>query len=168
MSDINVVVLTGNLTRDPELKGTPNGSSVLNFGIASNRSVKGANGEWEDVPNFVDCTIFGKRADALEKYLTKGMKVTVEGELRYSSWTNKDGNKRSKLEVVAHNIVLPPRTKQPQQSYTPASMPQSKPAPAQQTQAYQQEQMPTYTPVPAYNAPQQAPAPDVYDEDIPF
>lgn len=165
MSDINVVVLTGNLTRDAELMATNGGASVLKFGIASNRSVKGANGEWEDVPNFIDCTIFGARAQSLSSILAKGMKVTIEGELRYSSWTDKNGNKRSKLEVVAHNIVLPPRSSQPASAQTYA---QSKPAPAQQTQTYQQEQMPTYAPAPAYNAPQQAPAPDVYDEDIPF
>lgn len=166
MSDINVVVLTGNLTRDAELKGTPGGSSVLNFGIASNRSVKDANGEWEDVPNFIGCTIFGKRADALEKYLTKGVKVTVEGELRYSPWTDKDGGRRSKLGVVVHNLILPPRTNK--QAYSNAGAQQSKPEQAQQTQAHQQQQTPNYASAAAYNAPQQAPAPDVYDEDIPF
>lgn len=165
MSDINVVVLTGNLTRDAELIVTNGGSSVLKFGIASNRSIKGANGEWEDVPNFIDCTIFGTRASALSSILAKGMKVTIEGELRYSSWTDKDGNKRSKLEVVAHNIVLPPRSNQ---SASAQPYAQSQPAPAQQTQTYQQEQIPAYAPAPAYNASQQAPADDVYDEDIPF
>ncbi|WP_068539461.1 single-stranded DNA-binding protein [Olegusella massiliensis] len=165
MSDINTVVLTGNLTRDAELMATNGGASVLKFGIASNRSVKGANGEWEDVPNFIDCTIFGARAQSLSSILAKGMKVTIEGELRYSSWTDKDGNKRSKLEVVCQNIVLPPRKSQPASAQPYA---QSKPAPAQQTQAHQQQQTPNYAPAPAYNAPQQAPAPDVYDEDIPF
>lgn len=165
MSDINVVVLTGNLTRDAELIATNGGSSVLKFGIASNRSVKQQNGSYSDVPNFIDCTIFGKRADALANVLTKGMKVSLEGELRYSSWIDKDGNNRSKLEVVAHNIVLPPRSSQPASAQPYA---QSKPEQAQQVQTYQQEQIPTYAPAPAYNAPQQAPAPDVYDEDIPF
>lgn len=166
MSDINVVVLTGNLTRDAELIATNGGSSVLKFGIASNRSIKGANGEWEDVPNFIDCTIFGTRASALSSILAKGMKVTIEGELRYSSWTDKDGNNRAKLEVVCQNIVLPPRTNK--QAYSNAGAQQNQPKQAQQAQTYQQEQIPTYTPAPAYNAPQQAPAPDVYDEDIPF
>ncbi|WP_298579401.1 single-stranded DNA-binding protein [uncultured Olegusella sp.] len=165
MSDINTVVLTGNLTRDPELKAAQSGASVLKFSIASNRSVKQQNGSYSDVPNFIDCTIFGARAQSLSSILAKGMKVTIEGELRYSSWTDKDGNKRSKLEVVAHNIVLPPRKSQPASAQPYA---QSKPAPAQQTQTYQQEQMPTYASAAAYNAPQQAPAPDVYDEDIPF
>ncbi len=183
MSDINIVVLTGNLTRDPELKATSSGSSVLDFGIASNRSTKNANGEWEDVPNFIDCTIFGKRADALEQYLAKGMKVTVEGELRYSSWTDKDGNKRSKLKVVANNVILPPRQKDSQPAYQqPAhAQPVYSQAPYQQPPAYQpttpaytppqQPPLPTYTstpPVAPYSAPQQPPAMGVYDEDIPF
>lgn len=168
MSDINVVVLTGNLTRDPELKGATS-ASVLKFSIASNRSVKQQNGSYSDVPNFIDCTIFGKRADALANVLTKGMKVSLEGELRYSSWTDKDGNNRAKLEVVCQNIVLPPRTNK--QAYSNAGAQQNQPKQAQQAQTYQQEQIPTYTPTtPAapYSAPQQAPAPDVYDEDIPF
>lgn len=168
MSDINTVVLTGNLTRDAELMATQGGASVLKFGIASNRSVKQQNGSYSDVPNFIDCTIFGARAQSLSSILAKGMKVSIEGELRYSSWTDKDGNKRSKLEVVCRNIVLPPRPKQQAPSQAPTGYAQSRPQPQQQTQTYQQEQMPTYTPAPAYNAPQQAPAPDVYDEDIPF
>ena len=166
MSDINTVVLTGNLTRDAELMATNGGASVLKFGIASNRSVKQQNGSYSDVPNFIDCTIFGARAQSLSSILAKGMKVTIEGELRYSSWTDKDGNKRSKLEVVCQNIVLPPRTNK--QAYSNAGAQQNQPAPAQQTQTYQQEQIPAYAPAPAYNASQQAPADDVYDEDIPF
>lgn len=165
MSDINVVVLTGNLTHDPALRGATS-ASVLKFSIASNRSVKQQDGSYSDVPNFIDCTIFGKRADALANVLAKGMKVTIEGELRYSSWTDKDGNKRSKLEVVCQNIVLPPRTNK--QAYSNAGAQQSKPEQAQQTQAHQQQQTPNYASAAAYNAPQQAPAPDVYDEDIPF
>lgn len=166
MSDINAVTLTGNLTRDAELMATNGGASVLKFGIASNRSVKQQNGSYSDVPNFIDCTVFGARAQSLSSILAKGMKVTIEGELRYSSWTDKDGNKRSKLEVVAHNIVLPPRSSQPTSAQPYAQ--QNQPAPAQQTQIHQQQQTPNYASAAAYNAPQQAPAPDVYDEDIPF
>ncbi|WP_298578743.1 single-stranded DNA-binding protein [uncultured Olegusella sp.] len=168
MSDINTVVLTGNLTRDPELMATQGGASVLKFGIASNRAIKDTNGQYKDVPNFVDCVMFGQRAQSLSTVLTKGMKVALEGELRYSSWQAQDGSNRSKLEVVCRNIVLPPRPKQQAPSQAPTGYAQSRPQPQQQTQTYQQEQMPTYTPTPAYNAPQQAPAPDVYDEDIPF
>lgn len=164
MSDINTVVLTGNLTHDPALRGATS-ASVLKFSIASNRSVKQQDGSYSDVPNFIDCSIFGKRADALANVLAKGMKVTIEGELRYSSWTDKNGNKRSKLEVVCQNIILPPRKSQPASAQPYA---QSQPGQAQQTQAHQQQQTPNYASAAAYNAPQQAPAPDVYDEDIPF
>lgn len=178
MSDINIVMLTGNLTRDAELLGAVGGASVLKFGLASNRTVKNQQTDsYEDVPNFIDCTIFGKRADALADILTKGMRVSLEGELRYSSWQAKDGSRRSKLEVVVHNIILPPMAKsqdysKPQRpAYTAAAPTQTPPRPAQQPQTYQQQQLPTYTPAPPaapYSAPQQSPAPDVYDEDIPF
>lgn len=101
---INRVVLSGNLTRDPELRATSSGMSVLGFGIAVNERVKNnQTGEWEDRPNFVDCTMFGKRAESVSRFLSKGSKVTLEGKLRYSSW-EKDGQKRSKLEVLVDEI----------------------------------------------------------------
>ena len=108
MSDVNHVVLTGRLTREPELRETAGGTAVLAFGLASNDRVRDQQtGEYEDRPNFVDCTLFGKRASALSAFLVKGMQVTVEGRLRYSSW-EKDGQKRSKLDVVVDELVLPP------------------------------------------------------------
>ena len=98
---INRVVISGNLTRDPELRSTASGMSVLKLGVAVNdRRKNQQTGEWEEVPNFVDCTMFGTRADALAQYLSKGMKVAIEGKLRYSTWENNQGEKRSKLEVV--------------------------------------------------------------------
>lgn len=101
---INKVLITGNLTRDPELRRTPSGTSVLGFGVAVNDRHKNAStGEWEDYPNFVDCNLFGKRADSLSRHLSKGMKVAIEGKLRYSSW-EKDGSKRSKLEVIVDEL----------------------------------------------------------------
>lgn len=101
---INRVCISGNLTRDPELRSTAGGTSVLGFGVAVNERRKNAQtGEWEDYPNFVDCTLFGKRAEALERYLSKGSKVAIEGRLHYSSW-EKDGQKRSKLDVTVDEI----------------------------------------------------------------
>ena len=98
---INRVNITGNLTRDPELKSTAGGTQVLRFGVAVNDRVKNQQTDkWEDRPNFVDCVTFGRRAEALANILTKGMKVAVEGRLRYSSWEAQDGSKRSKLEVA--------------------------------------------------------------------
>lgn len=102
---INRVVISGNLTRDPELRSTPGGMSVLKLGVAVNDRRKNPNtGEWEDVPNFVDVTLFGARADALQRYLKKGTKVAIEGRLRWSQWEAPGGEKRSKLEVVAEEI----------------------------------------------------------------
>ena len=104
---INVVCLSGNLTRDAELRSTQSGLSVLNFGIAVNDRVKNQQtGEWMDRPNFVDCVLFGKRADSLANILHKGSKIALEGKLRYSSWENDQGQKRSKLEVLVDEIEL--------------------------------------------------------------
>ena len=102
---INRVNITGNLTRDPELKSTAGGTQVLRFGVAVNDRVKNQQTDkWEDRPNFVDCVTFGRRAEALANILTKGMKVAVEGRLRYSSWEAQDGSKRSKLEVACDDV----------------------------------------------------------------
>lgn len=117
---INRVCITGNLTRDPDLRSTSAGTSVLRFGVAvSDRRQNRQTGEWEDVPNYVDCIVFGNRADALSRILAKGAKVAVEGKLRYSSW-EKDGQRRSKLEVAVDEVELmqrdrPERRQAPQQ-----------------------------------------------------
>jgi single-strand DNA-binding protein len=101
---INKVMISGNLTRDPELRSTPAGTSVLSFGVAVNDRRRNAqSGEWEDYANFIDCTIFGARADALSKILTKGMKVAIEGKLNYSSWES-DGQRRSRIVVYVDEI----------------------------------------------------------------
>ena len=111
---INSVAISGNLTRDSELRALANGTSVLTFGVAVNERVKNQQtGEWEDRPNFVDCAIFGARADALQRYLVKGARVAVTGRLRWSSW-EKNGQKRSKLEVIADNVDLAPRANEGQ------------------------------------------------------
>ena len=102
---INKVVITGNLTRDPELRSTASGMNVLKIGVAVNdRRKNQSTGEWEEVPNFVDVTVFGNRAEPLSRFLSKGAKVAIEGKLRWSQWENPQGEKRSKLEVVADEI----------------------------------------------------------------
>ena len=155
---INRVNISGNLTRDPELRATAGGTQVLSFGVAVNdRRKNPQTGDWEDYPNFVDCTMFGTRAEAVSRYLSKGTKVAIEGKLRYSSW-ERDGQRRSKLEVIVDEIEFMSRGSQSGQGgysqnggnsygggYAPAPAPQAAPAPVQ--------------------AP---PAVDVYDEDIPF
>ena len=106
MSDINNVSLTGRLTRDPELRVTAGGTQLLSFTLAFNTSVRNRqSGEWDERSNFIDCTMFGKRAEALSHYLTKGQKVAVTGELRYSTW-EKDGQRHSKLDMIVDDIVF--------------------------------------------------------------
>ena len=101
---INRVVISGNLTRDPDLRSTKSGSPVLNLGVAVNERRKNPQtDEWEDFANFVDCTMFGKRAEGVAPHLSKGAKVAIEGKLRYSSW-ERDGQKRSKLEAIVAEI----------------------------------------------------------------
>lgn len=101
---INRVNISGNLTRDPEMRALRNGTQVLSFGVAVNdRRKNPQTGDWEDYPNFIDCTMFGSRAEAVSRYLAEGTKVAIEGKLRYSSW-EKDGQRRSKLEVIVDEI----------------------------------------------------------------
>lgn len=122
---VNQVSITGNLTRDPELRSTAGGTAVLSFGIAVNDRRKNASGQWEDVPNFFECVTFGNRATALSDILTKGMKVAVAGKLHYSSW-EKDGQKHSKVDIIAQEIELMQNRKpQQQQDYQPPQQAQA-------------------------------------------
>ena len=101
---INRVVISGFLTRDPELRRTQSGMAILNIGVAVNdRRKNPQTGEWEDYANFIDCVMFGNRAESLSNILTKGMKVAIEGKLRQSRWES-DGQKRNKVEVVVDDL----------------------------------------------------------------
>ena len=108
MSDTNTVIVTGNLTRDPELRYTPKGVAVANVGLASNRKYRQGDDIKEDVC-FVDVTVFGSTAEAVAKHLDKGRKVLVEGRLRFHSWENEVGQRRSKLDVIAERVNFLPR-----------------------------------------------------------
>lgn len=146
-SNINCVTISGNLTRNAELRSTSSGTQILSFGVAVNdRRKNPQTGEWSDYTNWIDCVMFGNRATALADILRKGAKVAVEGKLRYSAWEAKDGGKRSKLEVVVDEVeFLSSRNQQG---------------------AQQQGQ-----PAPTYSAPPKAVVPpkvDPYDESIPF
>jgi single-strand DNA-binding protein len=102
---INRVCITGNLTRDPELRSTAGGMAILKMGVAVNDRRKNQAGEWEDAPNFIDVVMFGTRAESVSRFLSKGSKVAIEGKLRWSSWEDKtSGDKRSKVEVVVDDI----------------------------------------------------------------
>jgi len=103
---INRVCISGNLTRDPEARQLPNGTAVLQMRMAVNdRRKNPQSGEWEDVPNYFDVVLFGKRAESLARYLSKGSKLFVEGKLRWHEWEDKTtGDKRSKVEIIADDI----------------------------------------------------------------
>lgn len=142
---INRVNISGNLTRDPELRTTQGGTAILSFGVAVNdRRRNPQTGEWEDVPNFIDCTVFGNRAGALANFLRKGQKVAIEGKLRWSQW-EKDGQKRSKIEVIVDECeFLASRPDGQQQGY-PQQAPQGY-APQPPAPQYQRPQAPQYAP----------------------
>lgn len=148
---INQVSITGNLTREPDLRSTAGGTAVLSFGIAVNDRRKNASGNWEDVPNFFECVTSGNRATALSDILTKGMKVAIAGKLHYSSW-EKDGQKHSKVDIIANEVELM-QNRKPQQERPQQYQPQY------QQQQYQQQMPSQYQPT---TVPQ-----DAYD-DIPF
>lgn len=105
-SNVNVVVITGNLTRDPELRHTGAGTAVCDMRVAVNsRRKNGQSGEWEDKPNFFDVTVWGNRGENCCKYLAKGKPVAVEGRLDWSEWEAKDGSgKRQRVQIVANHV----------------------------------------------------------------
>ncbi len=100
MSSFNRVILMGNLTRDPEMRQTQNGTSICRFSIAVNRSFSSQDGSQRDETCFVDIDSFGRTAENIAKYFTKGKPILVEGRLRQDSWEDKQGQKRTKLVVV--------------------------------------------------------------------
>jgi single-strand DNA-binding protein len=102
---INRNTIDGNLTADPEIRSTADGTSVLSFSVAVNdRRKNRSTGQWESVPNYLDCVIFGARADALSKRLGKGTYVAVSGRNRYSTW-ERDGQKHSKIEIIVEDLT---------------------------------------------------------------
>lgn len=178
---MNRCYVSGNLTKDGELRTTQGGTEILTFGIAVNdRKRDPSSGEWVEVPNFFDCVVFGKRADSLSRLLHKGMKCCIEGKLRWSQWNDKNGQKRSKVEIVVDEIEFMSRSdsqgqNQPQNQQTDnyTNQPQNAPYSGSQQpagyppQGYQQPYQPQqgYAQPPQYAQP---PIAEVYDEDMPF
>lgn len=171
---MNVVVISGGLGGDPQVRSTQGGTTVMSFSVAvGDRRRNGQTGEWEDVTHWVDVVLFGKRAESLSRFLRKGMKVVVSGRLSQSRWEDKSGNKRSKLEVVATDVELPPKPKgdssgyQYQQDGGYGQQGQYAGNYADQQQyATQNAHQQAYAP----QQPQQGgfQQPDVYDSDMPF
>ena len=105
MPSYNQVLLMGNVTRDPQLKQLPNGSSVADFGLATNRKYRTAAGEDKEETCFVDCAAFGKQAEVIHQYCQKGKPLFIEGRLKYDTWEDaKSGAKRNKLSVIVENF----------------------------------------------------------------
>ena len=149
---INRVIISGNLTRDPELRSTSMRVPVRGCGGAVNARRKNQQtGEWEDYPNFIDCTMFGARAESLSRYLGKGTKVAIEGKLRWSQW-EREGQKRSKIEVIVDELEFMSSRNSDSSSYG-GGMGGGYSAPAA---------------APVVAAPVVDASSSVYDEDIPF
>ncbi|GJM54366.1 single-stranded DNA-binding protein [Coriobacteriaceae bacterium] len=184
---INRVIITGNLTRDAELRAAQSGTSILHIGVAVNdRWRNPQTDQWEDRPNYIDCVMFGNRAQSISRFLTKGTKVAVEGRLRWSQWVDRDTQKnRSKIEVVVDDIEFMGQRGDGQGNpggYGQGGYPQggqgSYQAQAQQAPqvrepyAPQQAAQPNWaaatpeTPAPATQA--QPPMGETYEADIPF
>ena len=182
---INKATITGNITRDPELRQTQGGTSVLTIGVAVNdRRKNQQTGEWEDYPNFIDCTIFGNRATGVAPHLEKGMKVAIEGKLNQSRWQADDGTNRSKIGIIVDEIEFMSRQQgqtaskpvqqqpqQPMQQFAPQPMQQpvqAAPVQAAPVQAAPVQAAPVQQAMPMMQqaAPQQVAS--IYDEDIPF
>lgn len=104
MPNFNKVMLMGNLTRDPELRYTPSGTAVAKFGLAVNRRYRPQGGDQVEETCFVDITAFGRQAEVVSQYLSKGRPIFLEGRLNFSRWESQDGQKRSKLDVVLENF----------------------------------------------------------------
>lgn len=186
---INKATITGNITRDPELRQTQGGTSVLTIGVAVNdRRKNQQTGEWEDYPNYIDCTIFGNRATGVAPHLQKGMKVAIEGKLNQSRWQAEDGTNRSKIGIIVDEIEFMAKRDGSQQPMQPMQQPMqqqaqpqqfapqtaSKPVPQPMQQfATQPMKQPMQAapvqqamPMMQQQAPQQVAS--IYDEDIPF
>jgi single-strand DNA-binding protein len=147
MSSFNKITIVGYLGRDPELRYTPQGTAVCNFSVASTEKRKDRAGELQDVTTWFRISVWGRQAELANQYLTKGRQVYVEGRLRQEEYTDRDGNRRSALEVTASDLqFLGPRG---EESTAPSPSPQA-PRPAR----------PEALPEPD--------ARDASDDDIPF
>ncbi|HBB36730.1 MAG: Single-stranded DNA-binding protein [Candidatus Moranbacteria bacterium GW2011_GWC1_45_18] len=147
--DLNKAMLIGNITRDPELRSTPSGQSVANFGLATNRVWKDPNsGERKESAEFHNIVAWGKLAEICGQYLRKGSKVFVEGRIQTRSWQGQDGNKRYMTEVVMENMIMLDRKPQGTSSFQPSAPRQAQPSPSPQTSSarpapLQPEEIPT-------------------------
>lgn len=123
MSSLNKVILLGNLTRDPEIRETPNGQTVAESGLALNRKFKSAGGELKEEVTFVDVTFWGRHAELARDYCHKGKQLAIEGRLKLDTWESKEGEKRSKLRVIVEQMHFTGSRGDQEQSGERAGMP---------------------------------------------
>jgi single-strand DNA-binding protein len=157
MANFNKVYLMGNLTRDPEMRVTPKGTAICQFGLAINRSWKDESGQTREETAFVDIEAWGKQGEIVAKYCTKGRPLFVEGRLKFDQWEDKtSGQKRSKLKVVLENFQFIGGRGDGAPGAAPGGGEAAEPGPSD--------------PAPGYrSAPKPPPAPkDAGDEDVPF
>src|SRR5437899_1325473 len=169
MASFNKVILLGNLTRDPELRYTPNGTPVATFGMAMNRR-SGQGDERKEEVCFIDIVVFGREAETASEYLSKGRQALIEGRLQWRSWEGQDGQKRSKHEVVAERIQFMPREGREEEMERPSpgqGMERPSPAPSR---AGTESHAPALPPRPQTPAPlpEMDLSPAFEDDDIPF
>ena len=169
MSDINCVTLTGRLTRDAELKYTQNGGAIVRFSMAVNRSKRNADGSWAEEASYFDCVYFGKGAESVNSYLSRGRQVAVSGELRQSRW-EQDGQTRSRVEVFVNNLSLLSQGGSKPQDGDGGSTYQKPATPYRENQNRYSKPQNQYRQQPQYQqAPVQQNGPEEFqDDDIPF
>ncbi len=148
----NKIILIGNLTRDVELKYTPSGTAIANFGIATNRTYKDASGQQEQEVMFIDVKVFGRSAEIANQYLHKGSKVLIEGRLALEQWVDRNGQKRSKHVVVAEKVQFM----------------DTKSSNGEANQARDYGQSANYAPQTSNNNQANIPSIDINEDEIPF
>ncbi len=161
----NKVIMMGNLTRDLELRYAPSGTAIGSSGLAVNRKFKSANGEQKEEVCFVDITFFGRTAEVANQYLRKGSKVLIEGRLKFDSWTDQNGGKRSKHSITVDNMQMLGGNDQGSSSSYNQSTPSSyeNQAPSAQPNSYNPP------PATGTNSKQNSiPEIDINDDEIPF
>jgi len=164
--DINTVTIVGRLTRDMELKYLNSGTAVGHLSIACNDSMKGADGQYTDKAHFFEVTVWGRTAEGLQQYLTKGRQIAVEGRLRQETWTdNQSGQNRSKVTINAQRIQLLAEPRNAQQGGYQAPQQNSYQAPPQAPQNNGYQQGP---PHPTQQQSFSYPGPESFQDDIPF
>ena len=162
MANYNRVILVGRLTRDPELRYIPNGTPVVEFGLAVSNRRQTPSGEWVEEPVFVDIVLWQRQAEIASEYLTKGSPVLIEGRLKMDTWTTSDGQKRSKLRVVGERMqLLGSRAADEEPSAGPPSGGGKSAAAPRGTRTYE----PISEPEPSDDEP---PPDQSYPDDVPF